>query len=194
MPTRLSLLVRTAAVVLCATAAAVAAPAATAQKFQPGSNYICPNNSDTGLDCYLDAVSHLYTMCRHSKNIEVIEFGYDKSQEGVNGAKSEYCVDKQKINITRPYQAALTEVTSSKDAVNGLRMLQQLWLEALVALKWNPGESDDDYKTRVARPYVAFVEWSDAIRAAAAAAPKAPAAGPKAPAVPPKSKAKATAN
>jgi hypothetical protein len=194
MPTRLSLLVRTAAVVLCATAAAVAAPAATAQKFQPGSNYICPNNSDTGLDCYLDAVSHLYTMCRHIKSIEVIEFGYDKSQEGVNGAKSEYCVDKQKINITRPYQAALTEVTSSKDAVNGLRMLQQLWLEALVALKWNPGESDDDYKTRVARPYVAFVEWSDAIRAAAAAAPKAPAAGPKAPAVPPKSKAKATAN
>ena len=62
-----------------------------------------------GLDCYLDAVVHLYTMCRHVKSIEIIEFGFVKAQEGVNGAKSEYCVDKQKINITRPYQAALRE-------------------------------------------------------------------------------------
>lgn len=165
----------------CAIAASAFAPAATAQKFQPGSVYICPNDSDTGLDCYLDAVRHLYTMCRHIKSIEVIEFGYEKAQQGVNGAKSEYCVDKQKINITRPYQAALTEVTPSKDAINGLRTLQQLWLEALVGLKWNPGESDDDYKVRVARPYVAFVEWSEAIRTAVASAPKAaPVAHPKA--------------
>ena len=94
-----------------AIAVGTVAPAASAQKFQPGSNYICPNNADSGLDCYLDAVRHLYTMCRHIKSIEVIEFGYQKAQEGVNGAKSEYCVDKQKINITRPYQAALSEVT-----------------------------------------------------------------------------------
>ena len=58
-------------------AAAAVSPAADAQKFQPGSNYICPNSSDTGLDCYLDAVRHLYTMCRHIKSIEVIEFGYE---------------------------------------------------------------------------------------------------------------------
>ena len=50
-------------------------------------------------------------MCRHVKSIEIIEFGHAKAQEGVNGAKSEYCVDKQKINITRPYQAALREAT-----------------------------------------------------------------------------------
>ena len=87
------------------------APGASAQKFEPGSVYICPNNSDTGLDCYLDAVVHLYTMCRHVKSIEIIEFGHAKAQEGVNGAKSEYCVDKQRINITRPYQAALREAT-----------------------------------------------------------------------------------
>ena len=161
--------------VLLAFAACAFAPAATAQKFQPGSNYICPNNADTGLDCYLDAVRHLYTMCRHIKSIEVIEFGYEKAQEGVNGAKSEYCIDKQKINITRPYQAALSEVTPSKEAINGLRTLQQLWLEALAGLTWKPGESDDDYKNRVARPYVAFVEWTEAIRKAAPAAPKAPA-------------------
>jgi hypothetical protein len=156
------------------------APAATAQKFQPGSNYICPNNSDTGLDCYLDAVRHLYTMCRHIKSIEIIEFGYEKSQEGVNNAKSGYCVDKQKINITRPYQAALGEVTPSKEAIDGLRTLQQLWLEALVGLTWRAGESDEAYQSRVTRPYVAFVEWSDAIHKAVANAPKAPAsASPK---------------
>ena len=175
---------------LLATALAFAAfgfaPAASAQKFQPASNYICPNNSNTGLDCYLDAVSHLYTMCRHIKSIEVIEFGYEKSQQGVNGAKSEYCIDKQKLNIARPYQAALSEATPSKDAINGLHTLQQLWVEALAGLAWKAGESDDDYKNRVARPYAAFVQWSEAIRTAVATAPKPPATGtaksrPKAP-------------
>ena len=167
---------------LLATALAFAAfafaPAASAQKFQPASNYICPNSSGTGLDCYLDAVRHLYTMCRHIKSIEVIEFGYEKSQEGVNGAKSDYCIDKQKANIARPYQAALSEAAASKDAVQGLKTLQQLWVEAMVGLRWKTGETDDDYKNRVSRPYVAFVEWSDSIRTAVASAPKAPAAKP----------------
>ena len=86
-------------------------------------------------------------MCRHIKSIEVIEFGYEKAQQGVNGAKSSYCVDKQKINITRPYQAALIEATPSKDAVNGLRTLQELWLEALAGLTWQAGESDEAYKS-----------------------------------------------
>jgi hypothetical protein len=166
-------------------AACAFTPAACAQKFEPGSNYICPNKSDTGLDCYLDAVGHLYTMCRHIKSIEVLEFGYEKAQQGVNGAKSEYCVDKQKLNITRPYQAALREVTPTKDAINGLRTLQQLWLEALAGLKWKPGESDEDYKDRVARPYTAFVQWSEAIRTSVAQAPQAP----KAVAAKPKAKA-----
>ena len=48
-------------------------------------------------------------MCRNVKSIEVIEFGYEKSTEGTNGAKSESCLDKQKQNIARPYQAALKE-------------------------------------------------------------------------------------
>ena len=181
-------------VAVLAFAAACFAPAAAAQKFQPGSNYICPNNADTALDCYLDAVRHLYTMCRHIKSIEVIEFGYERAQQGVNGAKSEYCVDKQKINITRPYQAALLEATPSKDAVNGLRTLQELWLQALAGLTWKAGETDEDYKVRVARPYVAFTTWTESIRTAMASAPKAkPAAAAKAEAKP-KAKAKATAN
>ncbi len=66
------------------------------------------------VDCFLDAVEHLYTMCRQVKSIEIIEFGYEKSDEGVNGAKSEYCVDKHKQSMTRPYQAALREATGSR--------------------------------------------------------------------------------
>ncbi len=150
--------------IVLAIAAALRPPPRPRRNSSPASNYICPNNSDTGLDCYLDAVRHLYTMCRHVKSIEVIEFGYEKSQEGVNGAKSDYCIDKQKINITRPYQAALAETKSSKEAVNGLRTLQELWLEALAGLTWKAGETDEDYKVRVARPYVAFGEWTESIK------------------------------
>jgi hypothetical protein len=178
--------------IVLAVAAAAFAPAATAQKFQPGSNYICPNNADTGLDCYLDAVRHLYTMCRNVKSIEVIEFGYEKSQEGVNGAKSEYCIDKQKINITRPYQAALVEATPSKEAVSGLRTLQELWLQALAGLTWKTGETDEEYKVRVARPYVAFGDWADSIKKSVAEMPKTKAGKPAA--APAKPKAKAAAN
>ena len=48
----------------------------------------------------------------------------------------------------------------------------------MVGLRWKTGETDDDYKNRVSRPYVAFVEWSDAIQKSLASAPKAPAAKP----------------
>jgi hypothetical protein len=112
------------------------AASAQAQKFQVASTYICPNTPGTGLDCYLDAVVHLYTMCRHVKSIEIIEFGHAKAQEGVNGAKSEYCVDKQKINIARPYEAALREATGWREAVDDLRALQEFWLESMANLKW----------------------------------------------------------
>ena len=125
---------------------------AHAQKFEPGSVYICPNHADTGIDCYLDAVVHLYTMCRHVKSIEIIEFGHAKAQEGVNGAKSEYCVDKQKINITRPYQAALRESSGYRDAVEHLRDLQQFWLDAMARLRWT-GEPPQDYEYRVTKVY-----------------------------------------
>jgi hypothetical protein len=180
------MLARFAVVIL----AALLIPAASAQKFNPGSAYICPNTSDTGLDCYLDAVVHLYRMCMHVKSIEIIEFGHEKAQEGVNGAKSEYCVDKQKINITRPYQAALREATPWRDAVENLRQLQQYWLDAMANLRWRTGEPGEDYDYRVGLVIdelsfrtdavrVAFTTASDAAGAAAAAA-KPKAAKPKA--------------
>jgi hypothetical protein len=151
------------------------APFAHAQKpapaFDPGSRYICPNNQDSGLDCYLDAVTHLYTMCRHVKSIEIIEFGMEKAQEGVNGAKSEYCVDKQKINITRPYQAALREASGWREAVESLRTLQQRWLDAMVALRYDQGEAADSYQDRVTRIYDDLSYGIEAVRVGFTTAP-----------------------
>jgi len=149
--------------------AAVVTPAAHAETIGgnpgPQHNYVCPNADGKGpLDCYFDAVLHLYTMCRHVKSIEIIEFGYEKSMEGFNGAKSEYCMVKQRINIIRPYQAALREATVSKQAVEGIRGLQEAFLDALDKLKWNEGESDDAYKTRVAHPYDDFKDRIEGIK------------------------------
>jgi hypothetical protein len=128
--------------------------------------YLCPNAEGAGaIDCYLEAVEHLYTMCRHIKSIEVLEFGYEKAEEGVNSAKTEYCVDKHKVSITRPYQAALKQATGNRTIVDHLRALQERWARALAELKWVPGESDSEYKDRVAQPYAFFHERADAVRA-----------------------------
>jgi len=131
----------------------------------PAYNYICPHADGKGpLDCFFDAVEHLYTMCRNVKAIEIIEFGYEKSEEGVNGAKSEYCIDKQKQNIARPYVGALKEAHVSKQAEDGVRNLHQIWLGSLASLKWSPPESDAEYKARVAKAYDDFNERIEGIR------------------------------
>lgn len=131
----------------------------------PQYNYVCPNSDGKGpLDCYFDAITHLYTMCRHVKSIEIIEYGYEKSMEGFNGAKSEYCVIKQRINITLPYHAALREASMSKQAVEGVRSLQESWLDSLSKLTWVTGETDADYKARVAKPYDEFRDRIEGIR------------------------------
>ena len=83
----------------------------------PAYNYICPEaDGRPALDCYFDAVAHLYTMCKHVKSIEIIEFGYENATEGTHGAKSDSCVVKQKQNMTKPYQAALHQAAISKQA------------------------------------------------------------------------------
>ncbi len=155
-----------------ALALALMAPCAAAQKSDPApppQKYICPNTTGaTAIDCFIDAVEHLYTMCRQVKSIEIIEFGYEKSEEGVNGAKSEYCVDKQKLSMTRPYQAALREATGSTMTVDLLRGLHEQWLAALSELKWKPGETDDQYKLRVGMPYELFRQRAAAVRTALA--------------------------
>lgn len=136
----------------------------------PAHNYVCPHaDGKTPLDCYLDAVSHLYTMCRNVKSIEIIEFGYEKSIDGTNGAKSESCLEKQKQNIEKPYRAALREFVKSQPTVDALRHLQETWLAAMNDLKWRTGESDSDYKARVAKPYEDFDQRIAAIRTDVAA-------------------------
>ncbi len=163
---------------------ALLAPGAVhAQKFEPGSPYICPNSDDSGLDCYLDAVVHLYRMCRHVKSIEIIEFGYADAQKGVNGAKSDYCVDKQKINIARPYQAALREGTPWREVIDHLRDLQAYWLQSMANLHWRDGEDGGDYEYRVDKVFEELSYKVDDVRvafttppdAAAKAAPHRPA-------------------
>lgn len=161
----------------------------------PQHNYVCPHaDGQAALECFFDAVQHLYTMCRNVKSIEIIEFGYEKSTDGTNAAKSESCLDKQKQNIARPYQAALKDAKKSQPIIEGLQGLHTLWLSAMTDLKWRSGESDDDYKARVAKPYDEFKERIASIRTVATAdkpaeTTKAAAAGKK-PGVKPKASAR----
>ena len=190
---------RTTLVVAAALAALAGAPA-SAQKMiggnpGPAYNYVCPNaDGAPPLDCYFDAVRHLYTMCRHVKSIEIIEWGFEKSQEGVNDAKSNSCIEKQRGNMAKPYAAALKEASLSKQAVDGVKSLNEAWNRAIGDLKWRNGETNDDYLTRTVTPYMDFEERIDGVKlivetvrsrvrplpAQASAQPKAKADAPKA--------------
>ena len=151
---------------LVAAASAVPLGALGADFVPKPDTYLCPNAAGPGaVPCFVNAVEHLYTMCRQIKSIEIIEFGYEKSDEGVNGAKSASCIEKHKLSMTRPYQAALREATGSRAAVDGLRALHERWLQALLDLKWRADESDGAYKQRVSLPYAAFRERADLVLA-----------------------------
>ena len=140
--------------------------------------YICPTMTQgSGLDCFLEAIPQTYTMCRQIKSIEIIEFGLMGAQEGVNGAKTESCIDKHKLSIARPYQAALREAARSKEEVEGIRKLYDTWLDSLAKLKPAEIDTEDGYKARVVRPYGEFNAQIKAIRAAAVASSQ-PAAQP----------------
>lgn len=142
------------ALILFLTAALLPNLAQALDKVNP---YICPTAAQSsGLNCFLEAVPQTYTMCREIKSIEIIEFGLAGAQEGVNGAKTESCIDKHKLLIVRPYQAALRESAHSKEMVQKLRVLYDLWLDSLGKLVPAPGETDAVYKQRVVAPYDAF--------------------------------------
>jgi hypothetical protein len=165
---------------LTASAAVAAAAPALAQKADPApkpETYLCPHSDATAIDCYLDAVDHLYTMCRNVKSIEIIEFGYEKSDEGVNGAKTTYCIDKHGMTLKRIYQGAVREAGKNKAVVEALHSLHDYWAASLAGLKWVPGESDAQYKARTNEPYGIFRERSMLVRSALEV-PKTPAATP----------------
>jgi hypothetical protein len=152
-------------------ATAAAAPVASAQREPPApkpESYLCPDafNAGRAVDCFLNAVEHLYTMCRQVKSIEIIEFGYEKSDDGVNAAKSTYCVDKHKPAMTRLYIGATREAKYNKTASEELKVLHDWWIRALAELKWRPGESDEQYKVRIAQPYETFREHATLVRTA----------------------------
>jgi len=183
---------------------ALAAPALHAETIGgnpgPQHNYVCPHaDGQDALDCYFDAVRHLYTMCRNVKAIEIIEFGYEKSGDGLNAAKSESCLVKQRLNIERPYQGALKEAKVSLQATEGLRSLQEAWTSAITQLSWRSGESDDDYRKRVGQPYDDFNARIAGIRTIVSVIekytePAPPAKGTGNSKAQPKPKAKAKAN
>ena len=140
--------------------------------------YICPRAlNGTGTDCFFEAVPQTYTMCRQIKSIEIIEFGLAGAQEGVNGAKTQGCIEKHKRLIARPYQAALHEAGRDKTKVQGLHTLYTTWTESLAGLTPAPNEADLGYKQRVVRPYGEFEAQIKALREPAPAAAK-PAAKP----------------
>jgi hypothetical protein len=152
---------RAASTLLVALAAALAPLAAPAETIGgnpgPAYNYVCPHADGQGaMACYLDAVEHLYTMCRNVKAIEILTYGYEESLDGVNAAKYESCVEKQKHNMARPYAAALKEAHRDKALAEALRGLHEDWTAALARIRWNRGESDADYKARVAAAYDGF--------------------------------------
>ena len=66
--------------------------------------------------------------------------------------------------MVKPYQAALREAAISKQAVDGLKSLNEAWQLALVDLKWRQGETSDDYLTRTVTPYLDFEERIDGIK------------------------------
>jgi hypothetical protein len=169
---RLALFVLTLA---AAAALAVAAPAAAAPEKAEAApkpeTYLCPHSDASAIDCYLDAVDHLYTMCRVTKSIEILEFGYEKSDEGVNGAKTAYCIDKHHLTMKRTYLAAVHQAGKNKAVIEALQSLDEYWKGTLIALKWIPGESDEQYKARTAEPYGIFRQRALLVRAAMAAAP-----------------------
>jgi len=141
--------------------------------------YICPTMyQGSGTDCFLEAIPQTYTMCRHIKSIEVIEFGLMGAEEGVNGAKTEGCIDKHKLSIARPYQAALREARNANE-VQALRKLYSTWLDSLAKLRPASPETDEGYKLRAAEPYGDFNEQIKTIRELVAAplppSPKRPA-------------------
>lgn len=133
--------------------------------------YICPTmEKGSGTDCFLEAIPQTYTMCRHIKSIEVLEFGMTGAQEGVNGAKTEGCIEKHKLSVNRPYQAALRAARNQTE-VQSLRKLYATWLESMTKLRPIADEADADYKERVVKPYAEFSAQIQSIHALVDAPP-----------------------
>ena len=156
-------------------------PAASTYALDNVNPYICPTTlNGSGTDCFFEAVPQTYTMCRQVKSIEIMEFGLAGAQQGVNGAKTEGCIEKHKRLIARPYQAALREAGRDKAKVQGLQTLYATWTKSLADLTPGPDELDAGYKQRVTHPYGAFEKQIQALREPTPVVAAKPAAQPAA--------------
>jgi hypothetical protein len=127
--------------------------------------YICPTkDKGSAIDCFLEAIPQTYTMCRNIKSIEIIEFGMAGSQEGVNGAKTDSCIDKHKLSVNLPYQASLRTARNPAE-VQSLRKLYATWLDSMAKLHPTAGEDENEYKERVVRAYDEFSAQTKGIHA-----------------------------
>ena len=149
--------------------------------------YICPTNAQgSAIDCFLEAIPQTYTMCRHIKGIEIIEYGMAGQQEGVNGAKTDSCIDKHKLSLNLPYQASLRAARNPAE-VQSLRKLYATWLDSMVKLHPAPDENEIEYKERVVRPYDEFSAQTKSIHTLMDAPAPAAAKHPAPKKAPPKS-------
>jgi len=142
---------------------------------QPSAGFVCPNaDALSATECFLDAAEHLYTVCRHVKSIELIEHGFEKAEDGVNGTKSNYCRQKQKTSMPRYFKAALKEAQASSSCVSAhhINQLYAVWTASMTSLKQLPGETEQEYYRRIAIPYQAFAEYKQHIRDTLAASPE----------------------
>ncbi len=86
------------------------------------------------------------------------------SQEGVNGAKTDSCIDKHKLSLNLPYQASLRAARNPAE-VQSLRKLYATWLDLMAKLHPAPDENETEYKERVVRAYDEFGEQTKGIHA-----------------------------
>ncbi|MDR2711442.1 MAG: hypothetical protein LBB65_09035 [Burkholderiales bacterium] len=134
---------------------------------QPSADFVCPHaNKVSAIECFLDGVEHFYTVCRQVKAIELLEFGFDHAEEGANGLKSEFCRRKQKASLPPYLDAALHEAQamSSCEAARALDDLYVVWNAAMTGLRQYPGDTEAEYRQRIAVPYSAFAAYRQQIR------------------------------
>ncbi|MDR2017060.1 MAG: hypothetical protein LBP90_05590 [Burkholderiales bacterium] len=145
---------------------------------QPSADFVCPRAAAkaSAIECFLDAVEHLYTVCRQVKAIELLEFGFDQAEKGANGLKSEFCRRKQKASLPHYFEAALREAQamSSCEAARLLNDLYIVWATTIAGLRQSPNETEAEYQQRITVPYPAFAAYRQHVRDALVGAGQGP--------------------
>jgi hypothetical protein len=120
--------------------------------------FFCGKDIPGAVECYVYAVSYAYRMCHQVQTIAVIEYGIEESNQGTNGKKYEFCVDKQKRLIREPYRDALQQVRHDRTLTALVQALHTEWERSLAALPPSPGEQVDSYNIRIVNPYLTLAE------------------------------------